>query len=362
LARGTQPARLDRFLIVDTRMEFGMTKPIIEAQHLAKAFSVRKRRPGILGAIRGIADRDSRIVSAVDDVSFTIAEGEMIGYIGPNGAGKSTTIKMLTGILVPTGGTVQVAGLVPWDNRKALAQRIGVVFGQRSQLWWDLPLRDSLELLQYMYRVPANRFKENLANARELLDLDEFINTPVRQLSLGQRMRGDLAASLLHDPSILYLDEPTIGLDIVAKTRIREFLADLNKQRGVTVLLTTHDLADIEQLCKRIIVIDHGKVLFDDQLEELRNRYGTERQMTIDFETTPESVLATLGNQNIRLVSRDGSRVKFAFDRTELSATAVLQSAGTLAPILDVSIEETAIEHIITELYQSPKLEAASAD
>lgn len=331
-----------------------MSEPIITAQNLAKQFSVRKRRTGIIGAVRGIADRDATIVSAVDDVSFTIDRGEMIGYIGPNGAGKSTTIKMLTGILVPSGGSATVAGLVPWDRRRELAKQIGVVFGQRTQLWWDLPLRDSLELLQYMYRVPADRFRENLATARALLDLDEFIDTPVRQLSLGQRMRGDLAASLLHDPQILYLDEPTIGLDIVAKSRIREFLAELNTQRGVTVLLTTHDLADIEHLCRRIIVIDHGQVLFDDELAELRNRFGAERQMTIDFETPPPAISSTLAEQGIRLISQEGSRVRFAFDRTELSATAVLQTAGTLAPIRDMAIEETAIEQIITGLYQSP--------
>jgi ABC-2 type transport system ATP-binding protein len=331
-----------------------MSEPIIRADHLAKRFAVRKRRAGVLGVLRGLADRDSRIVSAVDDVSFTIDQGEMIGYIGPNGAGKSTTIKMLTGILVPTSGSATVAGMTPWDNRKALAQQIGVVFGQRTQLWWDLPLLDSLELLRFMYRVPADRFRENLTAARDLLELDEFIHTPVRQLSLGQRMRGDLAAALLHDPKILYLDEPTIGLDIVAKTRIREFLANLNKQRGVTVLLTTHDLADIEHLCKRIIVIDHGTVLFDDDLDELRNRYGSERQITIDFETAPESVPVTLG-PDIRVVSHEGARLTLAFDRTEFTATAVLQAAGSVAPILDVSIQETAIEHIISELYQSPK-------
>ncbi len=324
---------------------------IIAAEHLGKRFQVRKRRPGLAGALRGLVDRDSTTVAAVDDISFAIQQGEMIGYIGPNGAGKSTTIKMLTGILVPSSGTAQVSGLVPWENRKALAQKIGVVFGQRTQLWWDLPLIESLELLRFMYHVPADRFRQNLENARKLLDLDEFLHTPVRQLSLGQRMRGDLAASLLHEPPILYLDEPTIGLDIVAKTRIREFLADLNTSRGVTVLLTTHDLADIEQLCHRIIVIDHGRVLFDDPLSELRQRYGTERRMTVDYETAPDSLAQALHGGNIRLLSQDGARVQLAFDRTELTATRVLQVAGELAPIRDVAIEETAIEHIITELY-----------
>ena len=324
---------------------------IINAEHLGKKFHVRKRRTGAFSALRSLVDRDTTTVAAVDDVSFTIRQGEMIGYIGPNGAGKSTTIKMLTGILVPSSGSATVAGLVPWDNRKSLAQRIGVVFGQRTQLWWDLPLIESLELLRFMYRVPADRFAGNLRMARRLLDLDGFLHTPVRQLSLGQRMRGDLAASLLHEPPILYLDEPTIGLDIVAKTRIREFLADLNRTRGVTVLLTTHDLADIEQLCERIIVIDRGRVLFDDPLQELRQRYGTERRMTVDYETAPDAIASDLNGGNIRLVSQDGARVQLAFDRTELTATRVLQVAGNLAPIRDVSIEETAIEQIITRLY-----------
>jgi ABC-2 type transport system ATP-binding protein len=324
---------------------------IIAAEHLSKRFTIRKRRTGILGAMRGLVDRDSTEVAAVDDISFSIQRGEMIGYIGPNGAGKSTTIKMLTGILVPSSGNATVAGLVPWEGRKALAQKIGVVFGQRTQLWWDLPLIESLELLRFMYRVPADRFNQNLKDARKLLDLDEFLHTPVRQLSLGQRMRGDLAASLLHEPPILYLDEPTIGLDIVAKNRIREFLAELNKSRGVTVLLTTHDLADIEQLCKRIIVIDRGRVLFDDPLSVLRERYGTERRMTVDYETAPGEVARKLNGGQIRIVTQDGARIQLAFDRTELTATRVLQVAGDLAPILDVSIEETAIEHIITELY-----------
>jgi ABC-2 type transport system ATP-binding protein len=330
---------------------------MIEARSLAKTFHIRKRRAGVLGAFRSFTDRDSTAVAAVDDVTFTVNEGEMVGYIGPNGAGKSTTIKMLTGIMVPSSGTATVAGLVPWQNRRALAGRIGVVFGQRTQLWWDLPLIDSLELLQYLYDVPRERFQHNLAEARTLLDLDEFMNTPVRQLSLGQRMRGDLAAALLHDPKILYLDEPTIGLDIVAKSRIREFLAELNSQRGTTVLLTTHDLADIEHLCKRIIVIDHGTVLFDDRLDALRDQYGNERQITIDFETALEHVPSTL-DPKLHIVEQDGARLHLAFDRTQLTATAVLQQAGELGAIRDVSIQETAIETIIADLYQSTRIPA----
>src|SRR5215831_12684452 len=224
---------------------------LIEAERLEKTFRVAHTRRGLLGALSSIVVRDYHDVHAVRDISFQIDRGEMVGCLGPNGAGKSTTIKMLTGILVPSAGHLQVLGQVPYRRRKQVAQRIGVVFGQRTQLWWDLPLIDSLELLRYVYRVPTERYAHNIQRLRSLLDLDPFLHTPVRQLSLGQRMRGDLAAALLHDPEILYLDEPTIGLDVVAKARIREFLLMINAERGVTVLLTTHDMDDVETLCPR---------------------------------------------------------------------------------------------------------------
>ena len=282
----------------------------------------------------------------------------MVGYIGPNGAGKSTTIKMLTGILVPSSGEATVAGLTPWDRRKQLAQRIGVVFGQRTQLWWDLALIDSLELLRHMYRVPETRFRENLDRARDLLDLDEFLHTPVRQLSLGQRMRGDLAAALLHDPEILYLDEPTIGLDIVAKARIREFLAELNRERGVTVLLTTHDLADIEHLCRRIIVIDHGQVMYDGDLNALRARFGGRRHIIVDFDQEPHPDINTLHNGDIAIVDQDGPRVRIAFDRTAITAPELLSRAGRYGNVRDMSIEEPHIEDVIRQMYEGAAIPA----
>ena len=229
---------------------------VIEVEALSRTFRVARRREGSLFRRLG---RDYADVRAVDGVSFTIAPGEIVGYIGPNGAGKSTTIKMLTGILVPTSGTVRVAGLDPWRRRTELARRIGVVFGQRTQLWWDLPLRQSFELLRHIYRVPEARHRANLQRYVALLDMEGFLETPVRQLSLGQRMRGELVAALLHDPEILYLDEPTIGLDVVAKARIREFLLALGPERGTTVLLTTHDMGDIERLCRRVLIIDRGR-------------------------------------------------------------------------------------------------------
>jgi len=329
-----------------------MTTPIIEASNLSKRFWVADRRAGFGGALRSVVSRAGTYVGGVDDISFTINRGEIVGYIGPNGAGKSTTIKMLTGILVPTSGSATVAGFTPWEQRKQLARKIGVVFGQRTQLWWDLPLADSLDLLRHMYRVPAPQFTRNLDIARELLDLDEFMRTPVWQLSLGQRMRGDLAAALLHNPPILYLDEPTIGLDIVAKSRIRDFLATLNREEQVTVLLTTHDLADIEHLCRRIIVIDRGTLLYDGGLDHLKETYGTRRQLIVDFEQDPGDAIASIRSPEIAIVSQEGPRVRLSFDRARLSATQVLSTAGAIAPIRDMSIEEPAIEQVIRRMYE----------
>src|SRR5438445_3540910 len=250
---------------------------MIKANGLSKTFRVARRRPGLLGAMRSVVDPEVRKVEAVHDLSLRVERGEMIGLVGPNGAGKSTTIKMLTGILVPSSGEMRVAGLNPMRQRRELAGRIGVVFGQRTQLWWDLPLIDSLRLLRHLYRVPEKRHTDNLARLRAMLDLDEFMDTPVRQLSLGQRMRGDLAAALLPDPELLYLDEPTIGLDVVAKARIREFLLTLNTEQGVTVLLTTHDMDDVETLCPRMVIIDHGRKLYDGTVANIRERFGGER-------------------------------------------------------------------------------------
>src|SRR5690242_15338577 len=262
---------------------------LIEVRDLNRTFVVRKRdSERRWGAVR----RTRTEIRAVRDLSFAIEGGEMVGYIGPNGAGKSTTIKMLTGILVPTGGQVRVAGLDPSRDRVDLARRIGVVFGQRSTLWWDLPLRDSFELLQKMYRVPPLRYRENLDRFVDLLDLGAQLDTPVRQLSLGQRMRGDITAALLHDPEVIYLDEPTIGLDVVSKGRLREFLRALNAERGTTLLLTTHDLQDIEALCDRVVVIDHGTSVFDGPLATLHAEGGSTRTLVVDLvdEAEPISV------------------------------------------------------------------------
>src|SRR5258708_26232769 len=282
--------------------------PLIDVQQLVKTFRIAKHHRGVLGAVRNLASREYREVRAVDGITFGISAGEMVGCIGPNGAGKSTTIKMLTGILVPTGGQIEVAGLIPYRRRTEVARRVGVVFGQRTQLWWDLPLIESLDLLRYIYRVPPERFERNLDEFRSLLELDPFLSTPVRQLSLGQRMRGDLAAALLHDPDIVYLDEPTIGLDVVAKHRIRGFLRRINRERGVTILLTTHDVADIEQLCSRLLIIDHGKLLFGGPLATIRERFGGQRHLVVELaedDVADETAIVVPGAEQVRT---DGPR------------------------------------------------------
>jgi ABC-2 type transport system ATP-binding protein len=317
---------------------------VIEVHDLRKTFRVYRKRGGPLGVFR----REARDVQAVDGVSFSIAEGEMVGYIGPNGAGKSTTIKMLTGILQPSGGSMRVAELDPARERQELAKRIGVVFGQRTQLWWDLPLIDSFELLRHVYRVPAAAYRRQIDLFTTLLDLAPFLDTPVRHLSLGQRMRGDLAAALLHEPPILYLDEPTIGLDVVAKARMREFLAAINRERGVTVLLTTHDMADIERLCSRMLIIDHGHVIYDGSVEAIKDRFGGERTLVVDL----EEEAAPLVVPGATVTRVDGPRQWLRFYRGETTAAAVISAVAETGRLRDLTIEEPAIEDIVRRIYE----------
>lgn len=326
--------------------------PIIEVSSLVKSFPIKAYRPGVRGAITSIFKGDQAgSFTAVDSISFSIEQGEMVGYIGPNGAGKSTTIKMLTGILVPSRGTALVTGLTPWEHRKQLALKIGVVFGQRTQLWWDLALIESFELLRYMYSIPEDRFRRNLAMASDLLALEDFLHTPVRQLSLGQRMRGDLTAALLHDPEILYLDEPTIGLDIVAKSAIRDFLITLNREHETTVLLTTHDLDDIERLCPRIMVIDHGQMVFDGSQQSLKTRWKGRRRLTLDFADDVIGPIEALQTDSIEILDLVGPRVILAFDPDSRTLPEILTMAGALGEIRDMSIQEPGIEEVIRRMY-----------
>ncbi|WP_199577751.1 ATP-binding cassette domain-containing protein [Streptomyces sp. CRB46] len=302
---------------------------------------------GLADLAIGSMDRLGRRVRAVDGLSFTVARGEMVGYIGPNGAGKSTTIKMLTGILTPSGGRLRVAGIDPSRERTRLAHRIGVVFGQRTTLWWDLPLIDSYRLMHRMYRIPDARYRENLDRCVELLRLGELLDVPVRQLSLGQRMRGDIAAALLHDPDVLYLDEPTIGLDVVSKAKVRGFLRDLNAERGTTVLLTTHDLQDIEQLCSRVMVIDHGRLMYDGPLAGLHEAGESERTLVVDLERELPPIEAPAPARVVRV---EGPRQWLAFPASA-SAAGLVAAVAARYPLVDLSVREPDIESVIAKMY-----------
>ncbi|HEU5104007.1 MAG TPA: ABC transporter ATP-binding protein [Roseiflexaceae bacterium] len=321
---------------------------LIEVEGLHKAFKVATRRSGQFGALRTLLSREYRDIRAVDGVSFRLEAGEIVGYIGPNGAGKSTTIKMLTGILVPSGGRIVVDGRVPHQQRVEHVRRIGVVFGQRTQLWWDLPTIESFELLRYIYRIPESRWRENLTRFSELLDLGPFLETPVRQLSLGQRMRADLAAALLHEPAILFLDEPTIGLDIVAKERIRQFLDTINRERGVTIILTTHDLGDIERLCSRVVLIDHGRVIYDGALEALRQHFGRQRTLVVDLDQDVNGFQV----DDATMIRREGPRVWLRFDRSATTAAALIAEVAARYRIRDLTVEEPEIEGVVREIYE----------
>ncbi|WP_256103380.1 ATP-binding cassette domain-containing protein [Streptomyces sp. ODS05-4] len=320
---------------------------VIVLEDVSKVFEVRRKA----GRLR----RERRQVRAVDGISFRVGRGEMVGYIGPNGAGKSTTIKMLTGILTPSGGRLRVAGIDPSPGgrrgvggreRTRLARRIGAVFGQRTTLWWDLPLRDSYRLAHRMYRVPDDRFRANLARCVEQLDLADLLDVPVRQLSLGQRMRGDIAAALLHDPEVLYLDEPTIGLDVVSKAKVRAFLKDLNAERDTTVLLTTHDLTDIEQLCSRVMVIDHGRLMYDGALAGLHEVGESERTLVVDLERE----LPPIRMEGVRVVRVEGPRQWLAFPAARSAAPLVARIAAE-HPLVDLSVREPDIEAVIARMY-----------
>jgi ABC-2 type transport system ATP-binding protein len=312
---------------------------LIEVDNVEKTFTVMRRA----GRVR----RQRTEVRAVAGITFSVPAGSMVGYIGPNGAGKSTTIKMLTGILVPSAGRIQVAGVDPQRRRVELARRIGVVFGQRTQLWWDLPLRDSFDLLRHIYRVPPDRHRDNLAAFVELLDLGELLDMPVRQLSLGQRMRGELTAALLHDPEILFLDEPTIGLDIVSKAAVRDFLARINRERGTTVLLTTHDLADIERLCERILIIDHGKVIYDGGVDAVKNRLGGQRTLVVDL----EEEAPPLDVDGATVLKVDGRRQWLRFSRDATTAARLVAQVAAQAALVDLAVEEPDIEEVVRRIY-----------
>jgi ABC-2 type transport system ATP-binding protein len=328
------------------------SQTIIEVDELSKYFRTFHRREGIWGGLQNLFVREYKTVAAVDRVSFTVNRGEMVGYIGPNGAGKSTSIKMLTGILVPSSGKALVNGYIPYKQRRQYVRTIGVVFGQRTQLWWDIAVVESFKLLRRIYDVSQRDFDARMEQFNHILGISDFLYTPVRKLSLGERMRCDLAAALLHNPPLLFLDEPTIGLDVVAKHHIREFLRTINREYQTTVLLTTHDLDDIEELCKRILIIDHGKVLFDGPLEVLKNRLLRTKHIKFALKQRADSEsLKLYATADVSLEAVDEVTFRLRFDRTKVSGADLIRRLLAEHDVRDLLIEDEPIEEIIKRIY-----------
>ncbi|MFD0711890.1 ATP-binding cassette domain-containing protein [Paenibacillus sp. GCM10027626] len=327
----------------------------IDVKDLRKQFRVQKNRSGLGGALKDLFKREYNEITAVKDISFQIPQGEICGYIGENGAGKSTTIKMLTGILVPTSGHLRVNGYVPYKEREKFVRGIGVVFGQRSQLWWDIGVIESFQLLRKVYRVPEEDFRKRLDELVERLQLVELLNRPVRKLSLGQRMRCELVASLLHNPSILFLDEPTIGLDIMVKTEIREFLQKINREYGTTILLTTHDLQDIDALCSRVIMLDDGRIIYDGGLDELKTRWSRGREIHFQFAQVPKLLELRRLTEGLPEVvwTAEEMTAKMWLPHAVNVSEALARVVGGGANIRDIKIVETNTDEIVREIYQS---------
>lgn len=319
---------------------------IIEVENLVKQFKVSEKKEGLKGALASLLSRNHKIVKAVDGISFRIERGEMIGFIGPNGAGKSTTIKMLTGILFPSGGKAKVLDYVPFEQREQYTKHIGVVFGQRTQLWWDLPVIESFRLLRHIYEVPKGKFEKELKKFVKILDINEILSTPVRKLSLGQRMRCDLAASLLHNPEIVFLDEPTIGLDLIAKEKIRKFIKEKNREDGTTFILTTHDMADIEEICKRAIIIDKGKIIYDGSIESIKKLAG-EKRIEIEFEKPQKS----FSMKGVKILERNENMLVLEASKKH-KISDVVGKILSRYDVVDLTIEEPKIEEIIKKIYR----------
>ena len=321
--------------------------PQIAVENLVKTYRVSERQSGTLGAFAGLFHRKTRVIHALEGISFSLEQGELVGYIGPNGAGKSTTVKTLSGILVPDSGRCEVMGLVPWRSRVQYVRRIGVVFGQRTQLWWDLPVIETFELLRDIYTVPDREYRTALNELVTLLSLEPILNIPARQLSLGQRMRCDIAAALLHSPEILFLDEPSIGLDAVSKLAVREFIKRLNRDRGVTIILTTHDMDDIEALCTRVIVIGEGRILSDGPLETLRMNVTPERWLILDLADSDVQI----EDPDVRIIEREAGRVSLAFDPAVVSTADLIARLAARYRVKDLFVQNPPIEEIIARMY-----------
>jgi ABC-2 type transport system ATP-binding protein len=321
---------------------------MIEAENLTKVYKIPDKDPGVAGAVKALFRPRFKSKPAVIDVSFTVEPGEIVGYIGVNGAGKSTTIKMLTGILVPTAGQVRVLGRDPHRDRVANARDIGVVFGQRTQLWWDLALIESLTMVGRIYEVPDARFKQLMDEFAETLELKELLKIPIRNMSLGQKMRAELAATLIHEPKIVYLDEPTIGLDLLVKERIREFIKHVNREKGTTVVLTTHDLGDIEELCRRVLIIDNGSLIYDGPLATIKERFGKYREITFDTAADLNGLVVPDGAE---LLEKDERRLSLRFDRTQTSASRVSAAVMSQIEVIDLSLKEPDLSLVVKQIY-----------
>ncbi len=324
------------------------TVPVIKVENLTKDFKVYETQSGMLGSIKNLFSRKHRIVKAVNDISFEINQGEFVGYVGENGAGKSTTIKILTGILLPSSGQASVNNIIPYKNRIDNSKNIGVVFGQRSQLWWDLPVKESFDLLKSIYKIPHELFTKNISLFTDILNINEFFDVPVRKLSLGQRMRCDLAASLLHNPQILFLDEPTIGLDVIAKDKIRKFLLEINREKKTTIVLTTHDMDDIEELCRRIIILDQGKIVFDDHIVKLKEQFAKERVLEIEFHRYYDT-LDKINDITIFKTEENKKWIKFRKDK--YTAASIIANITKNYEIKDLSIHEPSVSDIVKTIY-----------
>ncbi|KAA8748086.1 ATP-binding cassette domain-containing protein [Paenibacillus sp. FSL R5-0517] len=321
---------------------------IIDVNGITKVYRQYKRFSGLVGSLRSLVTRQYTEEVAVRDITFSIKEGEAVGYLGPNGAGKSTMIKMMTGILVPTSGQLRVLGSIPHEARQSNSQNIGVVFGQRSNLWWDLPVRDSFDLHKYIYKLSDSTYQKNLNYYSDLLALSSFIEKPVRQLSLGQRMRVEIAMALLHDPKILFLDEPTIGLDVIAKEQIREFLRMINREKKVSIVLTTHDMKDIEEICQRMIVVNKGNMVYDGSVEQLRTTLGDQRQVIIYFREEP----GVIDIPGIKLIKDEGLRKTYLFEKSDRTVFDCVNQIASEHAVEDASIESADIDSVIRKLYR----------
>lgn len=321
---------------------------LINVENLVKDYKINIRKKGLIGALQGLLIPEYKIKRAVDSIGFSIEKGEMVGFIGPNGAGKSTTVKMLTGILVPTSGSISIGGLSPYKDRKKNAFRVGAVFGQRTQLWWDLPVEDTFDLLKYVYKIPSKTYKENIELFSDMLGLKEFFSQPARQLSLGQRMRADIAAAMMHNPEIIFFDEPTIGLDIVAKEKIREFIRFVNRERGTTMLFTTHDMSDIEKTCQRMIIIDDGKIIYDGTVDEIKDRYGKSRTLVVEFSRSYSQIKVP----GVEIVKEENNKKWFRFMKNELQVSRLISELTEKYDIVDLTVQEPEIESIIREVYE----------